>query len=131
MITFKLHRVVDNTFGTFGVLMDERDVPFCLTLELSWNDNKRNKSCIPRGYYVCQRIDSPKFGDTFQVMHVKDRDNILFHKGNVNANTKGCILLGEQFEEVLGQPGIAHSGKGFNEFMSKLKGIEKFQLIIY
>ena len=115
--------------GVFGVLIDG-DIPFAVTLELPWNDNKRNESCIPTGLYRCEKIDSPKFGMTFEVTKVQDRSNILFHKGNLADDTLGCILIGEMFESLSDKPGILRSGEGFDEFMDRLKGEDRFALNI-
>lgn len=116
--------------GTFGVLLDDK-IPFAVTLEKQWKDNKRFISCIPNGNYLCKRVVSPKFGEVFQVMDVPNRGNILFHKGNLEADTEGCILIGEQFETLNGRTAILQSGKGFTEFMDRLKDINAFELKVY
>ena len=112
---FKLIRVASLADGTFGVLLDD-NVPFCVTLERPWKDNQRNISCIPKGGYICKRIMSPKFGDTFEVQLVPDRSHILFHKGNLKEDTHGCIILGEMFEPLNEQNAVLSSGKAFKEF---------------
>ncbi len=114
---------------TFGVLLDEK-IPFCLTLERPWLENRRSVSCIPEGGYLCKRVNSPKFGDTFEVTNVPERSHILFHKGNFFDDTHGCILTGEQYEQLAGQNAIIASGKAFKEFMDRLDGINEFVLII-
>ena len=77
---FKLKRVAYIADGTFGVLFDE-EIPFCLTVEPEWKDNQEDISCIPTGYYLCKRVQSPKFGDTFEITGVPGRDHVLLHKG--------------------------------------------------
>lgn len=129
MKNFKLPRVSHHTDGTFGVLLDE-NTPFCLTLERPWANNEVGRSCIPAGIYVCRRIQSPKFGNTFEVTNVPDRTAILFHKGNLMDDSHGCIILGEQYEPLNGKNAVLSSGKAFDEFMSRLKGIDEFQLKI-
>ena len=114
---------------TMGILMDE-DGPFALTLEDPWKDNQVNISCIPAGKYLCKRVLSAKFGDTFTVKDVPDRKYIRFHKGNTEDDTHGCILIGEEFGILDDQPAILNSGKGFKEFMDKLLGINDFLLNI-
>ena len=42
----------------------------------------------------------------------------------------GCILLGERFDPVKNTIGVTCSGEAFNEFMTRLKGVDKFKLII-
>jgi hypothetical protein len=124
-----LKRVAYTDDGVFGVLIDG-NIPFALTLEETWKDNQKEISCIPTGVYICQRVTSPKFGGTFQVMDVPNRDHILFHKGNTTEETLGCILVGEQFEPVDVRYGIWHSGKGFKEFMDRLNGHNEFQFTV-
>lgn len=126
---FELLRIAQGTHGTFGVLKQD-DIPFAVTLELPWRDNERETSCIPNGEYLCKRILSPKFGDTFEVQDVPGRTHILFHRGNLTKDTQGCILVAEQFESVYEKPGIASSGKGFGEFMYRLLNMREFQISI-
>lgn len=128
---FKLIRIASLADGMFGVLLDD-NIPFCVTLERPWKDNQRNISCIPKGSYVCLRWDSPKFGETFQVTNVKDRSYILFHSGNIDEDSHGCILLAEMFEPLWGEDAILnpYPGKAMKEFMSRLKGSNGFALKI-
>ena len=70
----------------------------CDTLELPYKDNQRNISCIPAGKYKV-RLRLARESATRDYLHllVKDvpnRDYILFHIGNKNSDTKGCILVG-------------------------------------
>ena len=139
----KLIRIAYTEHGTFGVLLDN-EVPFTLTLERPWMNNKpsvgdKPGSCIPVGTYRVLRCrnspdygykDSPKFGDTFQVFNVPGRTTILFHKGNLDDDTRGCILVGEQFDLIGARPGIAASAKGFQEFLQHTAGVNEFQLVI-
>jgi len=130
MKIFKLIRVSQIEDGTFGVLLDYNNIPFALTLERPWKDNKKGESCIIWGTYICQRIQSPKFGNTFQVLDVPGRSEILFHKGNLKDDSHGCILVGEQFEPLEGRNGIIASTKGFEEFLYKTKELDYFLLKI-
>ena len=145
MKTYLLKRIAMNDFGTFGVLLDELGIPFVLTLERPWKDNKKGESCIPVGTYKCLRCrkspdydfkDSPQHGNTFQVYAVPERSYVLFHIGNIDDDTHGCILIGEYFgfvknkKAVEYQPGIGSSGLGYGEFMSKLAAEDEFTLRI-
>lgn len=125
----KLIRVAHSTEATYGVLVWGR-IPFAVTLELPWRGNEPNNSCIPHGVYQCNRVQSPKFGDTFEVTNVPGRSHILFHKGNLWDDTQGCILVGESFNRVTGKPGITSSKEGFEEFMSLCRNTDAFQLEI-
>lgn len=126
-----LNRIASTKFGTFGVLMCKDEAPFAVTLERPWKNNEVSVSCIPADIYLCERIQSQRFGNTFEVTEVSGRSAILFHKGNINDDTHGCILIGEQFEIVKGVPGIVSSAKGFDEFLAVTKNFEKFILEIY
>lgn len=128
-ITLTLIRVGQSARGTFGVLR-YGVVPFALTMELPWTDNTPNQSCIPTGSYVCRRIRSPKFGDTFEVTQVPNRSHILFHQGNTLEDTEGCILVAEEFSGTFDHPMVASSARGFGEFLALLKGQPAFTLEI-
>ncbi len=124
-----LKRIALTKWGTFGVLLYS-GCPFAITLEREWKDNQPNISCIPAGAYTCKRVMSPTFGNTFEVMDVPKRSHILFHKGNLQDDSHGCILVGEQYGDLWGNPGVLASRKGFSEFLEKLADVEVFQLII-
>lgn len=135
---YNLARVSYTVYGTFGVLLRETrgfaeeriNLPFCVTLENPWIDNLPNVSCIPLGLYLCKRIDSPKFGDSFEVTGVEGRTHIIFHKGNMELDTKGCILLGRAFGKLSNTPAILESNKAVFDFMAKLEGKNEFELAI-
>mgnify|MGYP003668457913 FL=1 len=97
MINLLLIRDTFSKESTIGELFlnGER---LCDTLENPWLDNQRNISCIPEGEYPV-RIRLPRESATRDYIHllvkdVKDRDYILFHKGNTAKDTSGCILVG-------------------------------------
>ena len=123
---------------TLGVLLHKHQ-PFCVTLEREWLNNRRGESCIPIGHYHGVRCrtspdydfkDSPKFGDTFQVYGVDGRKNILFHKGNIEEDTHGCIIVGESFGYLGGNQAVLSSGTAFEEFMEILEDEDEFHLAI-
>lgn len=99
---------------------------FAVTLEDPWNDNIPKASCIPVGTYPCRRVQSPHFGETFEVCDVPNRTHILFHKGNRPEDTEGCILVAEKFTGGA----IGESAEGYHEFMTKLVGKDTFVLSI-
>ena len=114
----KLTRVSSSeSAGTFGVLVVD-GFPICGTLEPRWKMNEPNISCIPAGQYRCRRVQSPTYGDTFEVTGVHGRSHILFHAGNWDHNTKGCILLGEQFGKLAGESALQCSRQAVDDFMA-------------
>lgn len=130
MITYILMRIAENQYGMFGVMIDDQNIPFVLTLELPWMQNQHDISCIPNGTYKVKRVETEHHGIVFQIMNVHNRSGILIHWGNLIKDSKGCVLIGEQFEPINGLPGISASGAGFAEFMEKLKDVDEFALRI-
>jgi hypothetical protein len=63
-------------------------------------------------------------------MNVPGRSEILIHKGNLSSDSKGCIIVGEEFGTLNGRVAVLSSGKAFDEFMSRLKGVVQFKLAI-
>ena len=125
-----LIRVGQSEKGTFGVLR-QGQVPFALTLERPWLDNQQRVSSVPTGQYDCQRIVSPKFGETFEITHVPDRSHVLFHKGNSVEDTAGCVLVAEEFGGTYEAPILVSSARGFQELMTLLQGQDTFHLTIH
>ena len=122
-------RVVKNEFGIFGLLIDEKNIIYCYTLE---ND----KYEIDQGEFMCKRSFYHKGGyETFEII-VPNRDRLLFHKGVIDDHSLGCVLLGEQTDPVFdkeGKPlghGILASGQAFKQFLDALKGDNEFKYII-
>lgn len=119
-----LERVGEGPLGTFGVLK-VGDVPFAVTLE----PETTRRLAIPPGAYDCRRDFYHDGGyETFEITDVPNRSRILFHKGNTPENSRGCVLIGEEFGELNGKPAILASGRGFKEFMDKLDGVNAFRL---
>lgn len=123
-------RVVKRDDGVFGIFMVDM-YPICLTVERPWLNNQIGISCIPNGQYVCRRVNSPKFGDTFEVTNVSGRSEILLHSGNIDDDSHGCIILGENFEPwKTGQLSLASSKIAFSQFLREMEGQNQFTLTI-
>jgi hypothetical protein len=84
---------------TLGVLYLKDSVTL-KTLELDWENNERQKSCIPIGTYKVVPRTSKKYGKHFHVTGVPNRDLILFHSGNYHTQILGCILVGLKHADV-------------------------------
>ena len=119
----------DYYYGTLGILKIQKEI-FCMTLEPPDRANRENLSSIPAQQYTCNRKLSPRFGNTFEVMNVPSRKNILFHSGNVVGDTRGCFLLGQHKGKLRGDRAILNSGKTFSDFLGILKDCNSFHLTI-
>lgn len=130
MIIAELIRLEESfEFGTFGILKLNKNV-FCCTLEPPDKQNQAFISSIPAQQYQCQKVDSPTFGNTFQILNVPGRSSVLFHAGNIMDHTKGCIILGQYFGKLRGNRAVLNSGTTFKRFMQILQEEQKFHLTI-
>lgn len=127
--TVRLLRVEESEQGTFGNLLICSQV-FCVTLEPSDWLNEQNISSIPAQQYQCIKIRSPQFGETFEIVDVPGRSHVLFHAGNIDDHTKGCVILGQYFGKLQGDRAVLNSGATFKEFMDIMKYVGMFQLTI-
>jgi len=116
----ELHRITQSDTGTLGYLLLRNRI-LCVTLELPWKNNKQHVSRIPQGSYLCNRIESPRFGWTYHVVGVPDRGEIIFHEGNTIADTRGCILCGSWIAPHNSQFTICKSLKAKNTFLESLR----------
>lgn len=123
-------RVEDSyQYGVFGILLIGGEV-FCMTLEPPEFENKKNFACIPPGQYECVRILSPKFGTTYEILNIPDRNDVLFHPGNRVEDTIGCICLAEKLGKLRGDRAILNSGKTYTNFLNTMQSYPEFKLTI-
>lgn len=80
---------------------------------------------------------SPQFGEVFMISNVPNRTHILIHRANWTTDLKGCVGIGEQFEETINPKtgkvctSIMDSGKAFLELMKvRLANEDQFKLVI-
>lgn len=107
--------------GTFGVLKINKEV-FCYTLEPYDRFNANNVASIPAQQYRCGIVRSPKYGETYEVFNVPFRNHILFHSGNVDDDTAGCILLGDTIGKLRDdERAVLNSGKTYQKFMTFMR----------
>ena len=97
------------------------------TLERPYLDNKKS---IPEGVYQCKRVDSPKFGDTFEITSVPNRTHILFHSANHVHQLKGCVALGLSISLMANQMTLHSSRLAVDKFLNRLKDVDSFELEI-
>lgn len=130
MRTLFLPRFASSSKGTFGVFLYEYKIPICQTVELPWDYNKEDMSCIKEGCYICERDYSGKYKG-YKILDVYGRKNIEIHPANTILDLKGCIgVANGGYGKLHNLPSIRKGKVGFNEFMNFMEGIEKFKLVI-
>lgn len=116
--------------GIFGDLHDGERKWAC-TLEHSYGSGIEWNPKLPAGLYECVRGMHQLKGmvapfETFEVTNVPGHSGILFHVGNFNDDSEGCILLGRY---VMGNM-LMQSRMTFLEFMKEMEGIDSFPLTV-
>ncbi len=122
--------------GIFSELRDPSGDDIAITLERSYKDNLGG--FIPKlqdGVYECVRGLHRLKGmtndfETFEVMNVPGHTDILFHIGNFNTDSSGCILLGVKVAIIDGHKAIASSKLAFKAFMDLQTGYDNFSLTV-
>lgn len=138
IMKLKLHRTNKNEHGVFGELLDENNRRIAVTLEHSYDSGHGDgsySSKIPNGTYACNRGQHrlehmTKPFETFEIEKVPGHFDILFHTGNYNQDSNGCVLLGTSIIDTGKIHMITKSKAAFDQFMNKLKGINSFTLIV-
>lgn len=123
MFTLTRTNFADN--GIFGILTDVSDNIVAYTLEHSYNKIPK----LPNGTYTCVRGQHALHSgpiETFEITGVTGHSGILFHYGNYNADSDGCVLLGTGETTAA----VTDSRDAFSNFMSRLMGINSFTLIV-
>jgi hypothetical protein len=120
----------------FGVLR-HAGIPFAVTLERTYAKGPTGVGSgqagdqlvkIPAGVHRCTRGYFIKGNHRTYEITVPGHTRILFHRGNLEADSEGCVLVGERFHQFTGGPGIASSIEGFQEFMDLAAGRPAFDL---
>lgn len=123
--------------GIFGELKSDGGTFDAVTLEHAYEQPDGNfRPKIPPGQYVCFRgmhalFKVPHAFETFEIMGVPGHSGLLFHPGNYNNDTEGCVLLGSRVLKLgFGQQMVTSSKATFEEFMHSHVGEQSFQLTV-
>jgi hypothetical protein len=125
----KLQRLSQTPAVTLGRFLTDKGEEICKTLELPWRNNATGISCIPAGSYTARRRYSPDNQcDVFEIANVDGRQNIEIHHGNTVRDTKGCILVGMRFDDLMGISAVMNSDVAFARLMTVMRGIDLFPI---
>lgn len=122
--------------GIFGQLLDEKGSLLCYTLQHAYDAGLGNGTYAPKvgsGTYRCVRglhrlASMVNQFETFEITGVKGHTNILFHQGNHQDDSEGCVLLGRDLD--LEHSAIWNSHVAFSKFMELQKDINEFTLTV-
>ena len=122
--------------GIFSTCCDMDGNQVMVTLEHAYPSPDGFSPKIPEGSYTCVRGQHRLHGmeedfTTFEITGVAGHEGLLFHWGNFNQDSEGCILVGEQdFESASGQQMITASRAEFAKFMALQEGLDSFTLVV-
>ncbi len=90
---------------------------------------------IPLGAFACHRgmhqlASMTEPFETFEICGVQGHCNLLFHAGNFNKDSEGCILLGEDCTGSTEGEMVTNSRATFTKFMQAQTGIDSFTLTV-
>ena len=106
---YTLVRQPSTANGTLGEMFDPTGAHLCYTIELPWDDNMPDQSCIPTGTYTCVPHNSAAHPGTWEVENVPGRSSILIHTGNTEHDSLGCIIVGKTTGTLNGLPAVLSS----------------------
>lgn len=87
---------------------------------------RKGTTAIPTGRYLMELTVSPRFGRTLPILiGVKGFEGIRIHRGNTDADTEGCILVGEN--KAVGK--VLNSANTEQRLMDRLKKINHTEQI--
>lgn len=126
-----LLRTERNRWGIFGLLKEGED-QLAVTLEHAYpKPDGSFAPKLPEGKYLCARgyhqlkgMDAPF--ETFEIKNVPGHSGMLFHWGNYNRDSSGCVLLGKNNLKT----SIDQSILTFQAFMKHLKNVEQFEISV-
>lgn len=138
-MNLKLLRSRQQDDGIWGELLDENNHRIAFTLEHSYISEAGDGSYTAKlqpGTYACRRgihkLANLIPFETFEIEGVKGHDNILFHPGNYNKDSHGCVLLGTTITRIGNSKDemLTASKAAFAKFMALQKNINEFKLTV-
>lgn len=131
-MNLKLVRKKFSEDGVFGELISDSNDLVAFTLEHSYvSDSGDFFAKIPIGNFLCKRGPHRLSGmtqdfETFEIIGIPKHSGILFHSGNKNDDSSGCVLLGEKINGEF----ITNSRITFQKFMDLQNDVDDFMLSV-
>jgi hypothetical protein len=119
--------------GVFSVL--DGGTSRLYTCEHAYQDaNGAWAAKIPNGSYTCVRgahtLDGKTWFSTFEITGVPGHSGLLFHMGNTEDDSEGCVLLGMGYFTLNGMKAVFKSAVGFTAFSTYQTGCDQFTLTV-
>lgn len=141
--------------GIVSRFWDDGGEVIAITLEHSFDGEPK----IPNGTYTCVRgthripwrsiVNDPFIAEigakivtidgeqliefeTFEITGIDGHKNILFHWGNYNEDSDGCVLTGQAYALISGgtRAMVTNARATFAKFMAAMKGVDSFPLSV-
>ena len=127
----RLDEGIEQTLGHFTLYDGLEKVFECVTLELPYEENLTDISCVNKGVYEVTHRYSEKYKNHLILNDVPNRRYILIHYGNYNTDTEGCVLVGSRFAQINQDSllDITSSRRTLSELLEATNG-EGFKLTI-
>lgn len=132
----RLTRKSAHLYGVIGEItpLNGGDV-ICVTLEHAYKDRDSFSPKLAPGTYACKKgthkLSNLNPFEAFEIQNVPrfqgaPVSGILFHKGNYNNDSEGCVLLGSK----IGTGCILDSSAAFEKFMSLQNQCDEFTVVV-
>ena len=110
--------------GCYSVLLWDGK-PFAVSVERTFENNR---VVIGNGTFKCLKSYYHKGNySTFEII-VPGHTRVLFHKGNLETDSEGCVIVGESFGVLTGKTAILNSRGGFEELMALTDELVEFNM---
>lgn len=119
--------------GIFSELLKEDGSIFCVTLEHAYLMDQKWSPKLPNGTYECVKGSHMLHSSmnsflTFEITLVPNHIGILFHPGNLDQDSAGCVLLGQIL--CTNPWSVLESRVAFNAFMALQSEVDSFTLTV-
>lgn len=129
----RLHYLKD---GIFSKLVSEDQSLTFYTVEHAYETPEATwRPKIPPGQFRCVRGLHRLEGmtqdfQTFEITGVEGHVNLLFHVGNTNSDSSGCVCVGKDLRLLAPPPMVTQSKESFARFMSTQDEVDEFILTV-